>query len=106
MTDDAISCLSGDVANVRNWIAENWPGIQRIWLYGSRARGDNSPRADIDLAVECEPNMHDSDWLRLTSNIDEAAPTYLFVDIVRIDKVHDVLKNRIMEEGHLIYERS
>ena len=28
------------------------PAVERVWLYGSRARGDNFERSDIDLAVE------------------------------------------------------
>lgn len=102
----SVDIQSGDVAAVRDWIAARFPFVQRIWLYGSRARGDHSPRADIDLAVECVPATGRNDWLRLAGSIDEEAPTYLFVDIVRIDEVQSVLKDRIMEEGQLIYERS
>jgi len=29
------------------------PYIKEIWLFGSRARGDNQDKADIDLAVFC-----------------------------------------------------
>lgn len=102
----SVDTLSGDVGAVRDWIAARFPFVQRIWLYGSRARGNHSPRADIDLAVECVSDTAHNDWLRLASSIDEQAPTYLFVDIVRIDEVQPALKDRIMEEGHLIYERS
>ena len=30
-----------------------FPEVERIILFGSRARGEASERADIDLAVEC-----------------------------------------------------
>ncbi len=29
------------------------PFIEKIVLFGSRARGDNKPRSDIDLAIVC-----------------------------------------------------
>ena len=29
------------------------PQVGAVYLYGSRARGDHAPRADIDLAVAC-----------------------------------------------------
>ncbi len=35
--------------------------IQAIWLYGSRARGDNSLTSDIDLAIVC-PSASQSEW--------------------------------------------
>ena len=31
---------------------ENTPDLARVWVYGSRARGDYRPSSDIDLAVE------------------------------------------------------
>ena len=32
------------------------PEVERVWLFGSRARGDNFERSDIDLAIEA-PGM-------------------------------------------------
>ncbi len=29
------------------------PFIAEIWLFGSRARGDNGKKSDIDLAILC-----------------------------------------------------
>jgi predicted nucleotidyltransferase len=29
------------------------PQVERIYLFGSRARGDAAPRADLDIAVSC-----------------------------------------------------
>ncbi|MEO1307516.1 MAG: nucleotidyltransferase domain-containing protein [Pseudomonadota bacterium] len=36
---------------IREWAARQ-PVIRRVWLYGSRARGDNRPDSDIVLAIE------------------------------------------------------
>lgn len=33
-----------------------YPAVERVWLFGSRARGDKFERSDIDLAVEA-PRM-------------------------------------------------
>ncbi|WP_410526187.1 nucleotidyltransferase domain-containing protein [Rickettsia endosymbiont of Urophora cardui] len=38
---------------------ESLPFIEEIWLFGSRARGDNNERSDIDLAIIC-PNITDN----------------------------------------------
>ncbi len=40
---------------------ENHPEIRQIFLYGSRARGDNRDDSDIDLAIVLNRNSGDSD---------------------------------------------
>lgn len=35
-------------------------GAQKLVLFGSRARGDNTPRSDIDLAVYGMPKQNQS----------------------------------------------
>lgn len=37
------------------------PYIKTIRLFGSRTRGDNHPRSDVDLAIEC-PDASFQDW--------------------------------------------
>jgi len=33
------------------WLASRYPEIEKVVLYGSRARGDHKPYSDIDLCV-------------------------------------------------------
>ena len=40
-----------DRDTIAKWAKAN-PEILRVWLFGSRARGDNDPGSDIDIAVE------------------------------------------------------
>ncbi len=40
---------------------ENLPGITRVLLYGSRARGDFDPESDINLAVIFETPVQEDD---------------------------------------------
>ena len=55
-------------------------GAQRLVLFGSRARGDNRERSDIDLAVYGMPKEERSMfWLDA-----EDLPTLLKLDIVHI----------------------
>ncbi len=44
---------------------ENLPGITRVLLYGSRARGDFDPESDINLAVVFEAPLQEDDRLAL-----------------------------------------
>ena len=98
--------LSNDIVAVKDWLVANFPFVQRIWLYGSRARGDQTPRADIDLAVECAPETSRDEWMHLANSVAESAPTFLFVDIICLDTVQDALKTNIRREGRVIYERT
>jgi predicted nucleotidyltransferase len=81
-----------------------FPEVERVILFGSRARGDAGFRADIDIAVECPT----ADILRW-SDIEEAvelAPTLLNIDLVRLDTAPPELAAVIRDEGRVLYERS
>lgn len=78
--------------------------IDKIVLFGSRARGDNKSNSDIDLAIFTLPGFDHKGFL--TSDIDELN-TLLKIDVVFIDKDTDIkLLKDIEKEGVLLYERS
>lgn len=77
--------------------------IDRIYLFGSRARGDDSKTSDVDLAIEC-PNASDTDWLKVMDIIDDA-DTLLKIDCIRLDRANAELKERIYKEGKVLYVR-
>ncbi len=79
--------------------------IDEIWLFGSRGRGDNSERADIDLAIIC-PKASDSDW-RCVLDIISNADTLLKIDCVRFDHLakDDKLRENIVRFKKIIYSR-
>jgi len=74
------------------------PYVEEVWLFGSRARGDNMDRSDIDLAIIC-PKASDRDWLDLQEII-ENADTLLKIDCVRFDKkyIDDDLYENILRD--------
>jgi hypothetical protein len=51
-----------DRARIVAW-ARKHPEIRAVYLYGSRARGDNQPDSDIDLAIVLHQQRGDSDTL-------------------------------------------
>jgi predicted nucleotidyltransferase len=79
------------------------PSVERILLFGSRARGDHDERSDIDLAVAC-PGADDADWARIWLIVDDA-PTLLAVDLVRLEHAGHALRQQIKPEGLVLYER-
>ena len=77
--------------------------IQKIVLFGSRARGTNSPKSDIDLAIFCSPEFKKMG--HLACDIDDL-DTLLKIDTVFINEDTDKkLMQNIGKEGVIIYER-
>jgi predicted nucleotidyltransferase len=81
-----------------------FPEVERIILFGSRARGDAAPRADIDVAIEC-PTADIQRWFEI-EDAAEAAPTLLKIDLVRLDRAPAELAANIRREGKVLYERA
>jgi uncharacterized protein len=80
------------------------PAVERIWLFGSRARGDHFARSDIDLAIEA-PGIERAEWAALHLDLDEEADTLLLLDFVLMDDMPESFKCRVHREGRLLYER-
>ena len=79
------------------------PHVEKVILYGSRARGDEEERSDIDLAVVGA--LTQEEWHEMQEYLEVEARTLLSVDLVRLDKVSDKLKENIQREGVTLYER-
>ena len=75
--------------------------ILKVVLFGSRARGTNTERSDIDIAV------FGGDFDGFYWDIKDNAHTLLTFDVVDTDKgVSDELMKEIEREGVLIYEKA
>ena len=82
------------------------PFVEKIVLFGSRARGSNLERSDIDLAVLC-PKATDMDWIKVLDIIEEA-DTLLKIDCIRLDTLplSSPLRKNIEQEGIIIYAKN
>jgi predicted nucleotidyltransferase len=76
------------------------PFVNRVLLFGSRAKGEANERADIDLAIDC-PTASENDWLDLLNIIDDAE-LLLPIDIIRFDTVGDPLFKEEITHNHLV----
>jgi uncharacterized protein len=79
------------------------PEVERVWLFGSRARGDHLPRSDVDLAVEAPAadRRARADLIALA----EEADTLLPIDLLLLDEAPPALAARVRAEGKVLHER-
>ncbi len=80
------------------------PEIEKVFVFGSRARGDGDDRSDIDLAIVA-PTATPRRWLEVVFALEEA-DTLLSIDVVRWKEASVALRERILAEGKVLYERS
>ncbi len=74
--------------------------IDRVILFGSRARGDYKRVSDIDLAVQ------GGDIARFALDVKEETSTLLQYDIVDLDSsIQKELRASIESEGVVLYEK-
>ena len=74
--------------------------VEKVILFGSRARGDFHRTSDIDLAVI------GGDVARFALDVDEETTTLLKYDIVDLNgAVQPELRRSIEREGKIIYEK-
>ena len=79
--------------------AEN-NSVEKVVLFGSRARGTNTERSDVDLAVY--GGDFDSFYWNITDNVN----SLLSFDVINADKnISDELKKEIARDGIVIYEK-
>lgn len=75
-------------------------GVEKLILFGSRARGDNWERSDIDLAAR------GGNIIEFSLNLDDEVRTLLMFDVVNLDKaVQRELLEEIERDGVVLYEK-
>lgn len=81
------------------------PGVEEIWLFGSRARNDHLPRSDIDLAI-IAPKASNEDWMHVLDMIDNI-DTLLKIDTVHFDTLNldDKLRKNIIDHHVVMFSK-
>lgn len=75
-------------------------GIEKVVLFGSRARGDYHRASDIDLAV-CG-----GDITNFALDVEEKTSTLLTYDVVDLSKkLQEGFRESIEKEGKILYEK-
>ena len=75
--------------------------LSKIILFGSRARGNNTERSDVDIAV------YGGDFDSFYWDIKENIHSLLMFDVINADaSISEELKKEIKKDGVVIYEKA
>jgi predicted nucleotidyltransferase len=109
--------MSGFGDDVRDAIvawAEATPRIRRVWVFGSRAKGNPRTDSDLDIAVEVEP-VADSEetlavWManseKWQSELQEHISFTVDLEWFDPDGSTPKVRGALRETGILVYERA
>jgi predicted nucleotidyltransferase len=95
MMDPVLEFLAREARGLRS--------VEKVLLFGSRARGDAQDRSDYDIAV-LAPAMSHADWAAWTDKLTATAPTLLALDLVLLTAdLSPKLRENITREGRVVY---
>jgi uncharacterized protein len=75
MTDTDSNGLPQKTVEALRSVFKRYPGVKKVILYGSRAKGTYKPGSDIDLAIVA-PNLTTTDRLKIENEIDDLLLPY------------------------------
>ncbi len=100
---NAFGLTDRDMNTLRD-ILSKYPAVQKICVFGSRAKGIYKPGSDIDLAV-MNDGVTESDISRMQSDFADSSLPYR-VDLINYPTLkHPELKNHIDRVGVPIYQK-
>ena len=100
-------CVRGEIYNLPERVFREITmfakkhSVQKVILFGSRARGTHRERSDIDIAV------YGGDFDSFYWDIKENVHSLLIFDIVEADEyISEELREEIERDGVIIYEKA
>jgi len=84
-------------------VIRKFPQVEKVLIFGSRAKGNYKPGSDVDLAVKGK-NIGYRDITRLSVSLNEDLPLPYFFDVVHYETLDNVaLIAHIDRVGKIIY---
>lgn len=78
-------------------------GVLKAAVFGSYATGEAKPSSDVDLLVELEDRKSLFDLIGLKLDLEDKLKKK--VDLLTYDAIHPLLKDIILNEQQVIYEK-
>ena len=109
-----MSTTEDDFRNRAAEWAERQPRVRRLWMFGSRAKGNPRPDSDLDIAVEIEP-VPDSEetlpywitcWERWQSELQRKTEYPVDLDWFDPDGSTQQVAQGLREGSILLYDRA
>ncbi len=82
---------------------KNFKGIEKAWIYGSFARGDDGPKSDIDIAFKTVEQFSYFDLAEVQFQLENLVKRK--VDVGFIDSFKSYILEHVQPDLKLIYER-
>lgn len=76
--------------------------VQKIYIFGSRARGDARKNSDFDIAILSEGTSSVT-WLNFCAKWDHSKETLHSFDLILLNSIDSKFKDKILKEGTLLY---
>jgi len=82
------------------------PFVEKILLFGSKAKNYDTFYSDIDIALSLSPNHSQNDWLTV-NDIIRNADTLLKIDCIDLNSLQDnsTLKNNIFSDSIIMFDK-
>ena len=78
-------------------------GVVKAAIFGSYARGEANKGSDIDILVEYRGRKDLLEFVGLKQNLEDLLDRK--VDLLTYDSIHPLLKDGILKEQKIIYEK-
>lgn len=83
-------------------VFDQYPSIEKVLLFGSRAKGTSKPNSDFDIAILAS-SMSDGEFSKLWSELTDV-PLIFKLDVIHWDKINNTqFKEKIIKEGKIFY---
>ena len=95
--------IPADVLTELISLFERNTAIDKVEVFGSRARGDHTPKSDIDLAIYSKTISKEAFKL-LQLELSEL-PIFYYIDSVHFENATQALRDNIKKDGIVIFTK-
>jgi hypothetical protein len=100
MGEGSVDTRAGDLEAVRRIVTQALHGLPvRVFLFGSRARGDDRAASDIDVALLSSTPLPRDLSSRLREALEESHVP-VAIELLDLSEAPASLRRRVLEEGH------